>query len=156
MTTELPRQTRVDSTSAEMTRDEIVAMFARRQEAVEDLDAHALAADYADDVVIVSPMSGSHGKADAERFLRAFFEAFMDLTVTSEPPIIDGLRVAQTTISEGTNMGGLLGLPASRRTFKMKTAFFYELRGGKIVREERIYDFTGLLVQVGVLKAKPV
>ena len=26
---------------------------------------------------------------------------------------------------------------------------------GKIVRERRIYDFTGLLMQVGVLKGKP-
>jgi len=29
------------------------------------------------------------------------------------------------------------------------------LRNGKIVHERRIYDFTGLLVQIGVLKAKP-
>jgi hypothetical protein len=26
----------------------------------------------------------------------------------------------------------------------------------EIVRERRIYDFTGVLVQIGVLKAKPV
>ena len=47
-----------------------------------------------------------------------------------DPPIIDGNRVAQLATAEGTNMGGLMGLP-------------------------RIYDFTGLLVQVGILKAKP-
>jgi hypothetical protein len=29
------------------------------------------------------------------------------------------------------------------------------LRGCQIARERRIYDFTGLLVQVGVLKTKP-
>jgi hypothetical protein len=29
------------------------------------------------------------------------------------------------------------------------------LENGKIVRERRIFDFTGLLVQIGVLKAKP-
>jgi hypothetical protein len=33
--------------------------------------------------------------------------------------------------------------------------FFYELRDGLIVRERRVYDFTGVLVQVGLLKAKP-
>ena len=34
--------------------------------------------------------------------------------------------------------------------------FLYELRDRHIVRERRIYDFTRLLVQIGVLKAKPV
>jgi hypothetical protein len=34
--------------------------------------------------------------------------------------------------------------------------FMYELKDRKIVRERRIYDFTGLLVQIGLLKAKPV
>ena len=29
------------------------------------------------------------------------------------------------------------------------------LRDGHIVHERRIYDFTGILVQVGLLKAKP-
>ncbi len=30
------------------------------------------------------------------------------------------------------------------------------LKDRKIVRERRVYDFTGLLVQIGLLKAKPV
>jgi len=139
-----------------MTREEIAALFARRQEAFEDLDAAALAADYSDDVKIDSPISGSHGKADAERNLRAVFNAFMDLTMTFDPPLIDGMRVALYATAEGTNMGGFMGLPASGRPFRLGTAFICELRDGKIIREERIYDFTGLLIQIGVLKAKPL
>lgn len=155
MTTEDQTRTQIHTSPADMTREEIAALFARRQEAYDDLDASALAADYADDVVIESPLSGSHGKADAERNLRAVFSAFMDLKVTFEALIIDGPHVAQVATSEGTNMGGLMGLSPSGRHFKMLTSFFYEVRGGKIVREQRIYDFTGLLVQVGILKAKP-
>ena len=150
------RQTSVASSPTEMTRDEIVAMFARRQEAFDDLDAAALAADYADDVVIESPMTGKHGKADAERNLRAFFDAFMDLKATWEPPVIDGQHVALIGMCEGTNMGGFMGVPPSGRGFKLQTVMMFELRGRKIVREQRIYDFTGMLVQVGILKAKPV
>jgi steroid delta-isomerase-like uncharacterized protein len=138
-----------------MTRDEIAALFARRVEAYEDLDAAALAADYADDVAIESPISGPHGKVDAERNLRAVFDAFLDLKMTFEPPIIHGTRVALFATAEGTNMGGFMGLPPSGRPFRLSTAFFCELRDGRIVREQRIYDFTGLLVQIGVLKAKP-
>jgi steroid delta-isomerase-like uncharacterized protein len=139
-----------------MTRDEIVAMFARRQEAFDDLDAAALAADYADDVVIESPMSGTHGKAEAERNLRAFFDAFMDLKAVWEPPVIDGQHVAVIGMCEGTNMGGFMGVPPSGRGFKLRTVMMFELRGREIVREQRIYDFTGMLIQVGILKAKPV
>jgi hypothetical protein len=34
--------------------------------------------------------------------------------------------------------------------------FVYELKDGKIVHERRVYDFTGLLIQTGLLKAKPI
>jgi hypothetical protein len=33
--------------------------------------------------------------------------------------------------------------------------FLLEFRHGAIVRDRRVYDFTGFLVQIGVLKAKP-
>ena len=155
MTNEQNPRTTVTGTSRQMTRDEITALFARRQEAYEDLDPAALAADYADYVVIESPISGSHGKADAERNLRVVFDAFLDLKMTFEPPIVDGSRIALYAIAEGTNIGGFMGLPASGRPFRLATAFICELRNGKIVREQRIYDFTGLLVQVGILKVKP-
>ena len=156
MSTEHQRQTSVASSPTELTRDEILAMFARRQEAFDDLDAARLAADYADDVVIESPMSGTHGKADAERYLRAFFDAFLDLKATFETPVIDGQQVAVIGMCEGTNMGGFMGLPASGRGFKLRIGMMFELRGRTIVHEQRIYDFTGMLVQVGILKAKPV
>jgi steroid delta-isomerase-like uncharacterized protein len=156
MTSEHQKPTTVASSPTELTRDEILAMFARRQEAYDDLDAAALAADYADDVVIESPMSGRHGKADAARNLRAFFDAFLDLKATFEPPVVDGHHVAVIGMCEGTNMGGFMGLPPSGRAFKLRTVMMFELRGGRIVHEQRIYDFTGMLIQVGILKAKPV
>jgi hypothetical protein len=31
----------------------------------------------------------------------------------------------------------------------------FEMRDGKIINERRLYDFTSLLVQIGVLKTKP-
>ncbi len=43
----------------------------------------------------------------------------------------------------------------TRRAVSVPIVFFYEVRDGRIVRERRVYDFTGVLVQVGLLKAKP-
>ncbi len=65
-----------------LTREQIEAMFVRRQEALDNLDAAALSANYAEDCGVESHANG------------------------------------------------------------------------EIVREQRIYDFTGMLVQIGVLKVK--
>lgn len=134
----------------------IAALFARRQEAYDTLDAVTLAADYADDVVIDSPISGRHGKAEALRCLEAVFDAFVDMRVETTALVIDPPWVAQAVIIHGSNLGGLFGVRPSGKPFHISGAFLYRLRGDRIVFEQRIYDFTGLLVQVGLLKTKSV
>jgi hypothetical protein len=37
----------------------------------------------------------------------------------------------------------------------MPMVFFFIVKDGKIQQERRVYDFTGLMIQLGVLKAKP-
>ena len=139
-----------------MTRDEIVAFFERRQDLYDDFDAAALAADYAEDAVIDSPFAGVHtGRAAAEQAYRAVFGAFLDRKMKTESLLIDGDRVARVVTMEGTNIGELMGLAPTGKPFRFTAVFLYELKDRRIVRERRIYDFTGLLVQVGVLKAKP-
>jgi steroid delta-isomerase-like uncharacterized protein len=139
-----------------MTRDEITAMFARREDAFNERDSVSLAADYSDDAVIDSPTAGVHQGPDAAReAYDVIFRAFADNMRRTEMLVIDGDHVAQVLTLEGTNLGGLMGLPPSGKHFRVPAVFLYDLRGDKIVRERRIYDFTGLLVQIGVLKARP-
>ena len=139
-----------------LTRDEIVALFERRQAAYDDLDAAALAADYAEDCVVDSPTGGTHtGRAAVERVLDTVFDAFLDMKMLTVRLVIDGDTVAQVMSFEGSNIGDFLGVPASGRMFRFDAVFVYELKGPQIVRERRIYDFTGLLTQIGVLKTKP-
>jgi len=140
-----------------MTRDEIVAFIERRQQMYDDFDAAGLAADYADEVVVESPMAGVHtGRAAAEKALRATFTAFLDLKMTTDALLVDGDRVAHFVTTEGTHLSDFMGVPASGKSFRLPLVFLYELKDRRIVHERRIYDFTGLLVQVGLLKAKPV
>ena len=140
-----------------MTRDEIIAFFERRQGLYDDFDAAGLAADYADDVVVESPMSGVHtGRNAAEQALRALFSAFLDLKIKTDALLVDDDRVAQFVTTEGTHISDFMGVPATNKVFRLPVAFMYQLKDRKIVRERRIYDFTGLLVQIGVLRAKPV
>jgi predicted ester cyclase len=138
-----------------MTRAEIVEMFKRRELAYDDLDARALAADYADDAVIESPIAGVHDGRAAERWLRKAFNAFMDLTKGPDELVIDGDVVVTIANFEGTLMQEFLGLEPTGKRFQMSVAFMHRLRDGKIVHERRIYDFTGLLLQIGLLKSKP-
>ena len=138
-----------------MTREQIVAFFKRREEAYEDLNAKALAADYTDDAVIESPSAGVHTGKDAEKAFGAVFDAFMDFTMAVDDLVIDGDVVVTIMNAEGTHMREFLVLEPTNKRWKMSLAFMHRLKDGKIVHERRIYDFTGLLVQIGVLKAKP-
>ena len=157
MQPEIPAATHPAQGASGMTRDEIVAFFQRREDLYNDFDAAALAADYADDAVIESPIAGVHtGRLAAENALRAVFAAFLDRKMRTESLMIDGDRVAQVFAIEGTHIGEFLGLPPTGKPFRHTAVFVYEVRNRLIVRERRIYDFTGLLVQIGVMKAKPV
>lgn len=82
-------------------------------------------------------------------------DAFLDMKTLTDELIVDGNHVAQLLNIEGTDLGGFLGMPASGKPFRLAAVFLHELDDHQIVRERRIYDFTGLLMQIGVLKAKP-
>ena len=132
-----------------LTREELIALFDRRQEALDNMDASALSIDYADDCVVESP--GRHAeKVAVDRARRAWFEAFPDLKHQTERLIIDGAHVVQLMTIEGTDIG-FMGLP-SGKSFKAPAVFIYDSAIAKSTRN-RIYDFTGVLIQIGLLKA---
>jgi len=138
-----------------MTREAIEALFARRREANSRQDAAALAGDYAPDCVVESPSAGVHrGRTAVKQVIRALFDA-LDLEVHEESLLIDGDAAAQVVTLEGTDSGQFLGLPPTGKSFRIPAVLLYDFKDGKIVRERRVFDFTGLLVQIGLLKAKP-
>ena len=141
-----------------MTRDEIAVLFARRQKAWDDLDAAALAADYTDDATVDSPLAGGSaiGRDAIEKLYVTYFAAFPDFKVEQEMMVVDGDNVVQLLRVTGTDNGGFMGMAPTRRKITFRCGLFHTLRGGAISRERRVYDFTGLLIQVGLLKAKPV
>jgi steroid delta-isomerase-like uncharacterized protein len=141
-----------------MTRQEITVLFARRQDAWDRLDAAALAADHTDGSIVDSPLAGgvATGREAIEKLYATYFGAFTDLKFGQDELVIDGDRVVLLGRVSGTDNGGFMGMPPTGRSVSVPIVFFYEVRDGGIVRERRVYDFTGVLVQVGVLKAKPV
>ena len=140
-----------------MTRDEILSLFARRLDAWRRHDAAALAADHTEDCTIDSPMAGTMAGRDSMRSVyQAWFTGFPDLTFDEEELIVDGDRVVQISTISGTDTGGFMELPPTGNSFRNTAVFFYVLRGGQISQFRSVYDFIGVLVQIGTLKAKPV
>jgi len=66
---------------------------------------------------------------------------------------VGGEAAALVTTSQATHVGDMFGYPGSRRRFTLTTVLMLRFSGGRIASETRLYDFTGLLVQLGVLKA---
>jgi len=65
--------------------------------------------------------------------------------------------VAQFFNIRGTQSAPFGGVPATGRRIEMNGALLFTIGpDGLFVYEQRVYDVTGVLVQLGVLKGKPV
>jgi steroid delta-isomerase-like uncharacterized protein len=139
-----------------MTREETTALFARRQDAMNRHDVAALTTLYAENCVVESPTGGGvvQGLEIVEAIDRAWFTGFPDVVFATEGLLIDNDQVAWIVSAAGTDSGGFMGLPPTGRAFDLPMVMLTTLSDGRIVHERRIYDFTGMLVQIGILKAK--
>jgi steroid delta-isomerase-like uncharacterized protein len=139
-----------------MTREETTALFARRQDAMNHHDMAGSTTLYAEDCVVESPTAGGvvQGLATVDAIHRAWLTGFPDVVFTTEDLLIDGDHVAWIANATGTDTGGFMGLPPTGKAFALPMVMLSTLHDRRIVQERRIYDFTGMLVQIGILKAK--
>lgn len=140
-----------------MTRDQIVALLTRRDQAWQRRDPAALAADYSEDAVGESPLQGRIVGRDSIRDVyNDWFTAFPDLSFKTDDLIVDGDRVAQFFTITGTQSGPFGGVPATGRKFQITGAWLYALGAdGRIAHDRRVYDVTKMLIQIGALRTKP-
>jgi len=139
-----------------MTREDMQAFCERRVEAWKRRDPAALAADHAERGTVVSPIySKITGREAIQRSYESLFQSFPDWTMDNEPPLIDGDRVAVPFAAKATHAGRFMGLDGTGRRCEIHGVLLMDLTGGFIAHERRVYDFTGLLIQLGVLRGKP-
>ena len=140
-----------------MTRDETRQLFDRRIDAWRLRDIGALTRAHTDDCVLESPLAGRvTGRAAIENVYRSFVTSFPDLTIENPELVVDGDNVVQTVTFSGTNTGGFMSMAPTGKRFSFAAVLICTLRDGLIAHEKRIYDFTGFLLEIGVLKAKPI
>ena len=139
-----------------MTRDEVVQFLQERQRHWDLRDGDGLASQHALDGTVNSPMFGklSGREAIADSYNR-LFEAFPDFTMKPDEVIIDGDRLAQPFSATATHIGEFMGLPGTKHKTHIQGVLLMRLANGLIYDERRVYDFSMLLMQVGVLKGKP-
>ena len=139
-----------------MTRDETQQFFERRIASWRQRDVDALGRLHTSDCVLESPIAGTvTGRAPIENVYRAFFTSFPDVTLDNPDLWVDGDRVVQSVTFSGTSTGVFMGMPPTGKHFSFAAVLICVMRNGQIAHERRIYDFTGFLLEIGVLKAKP-
>lgn len=140
-----------------MTRADLQAVIDRYMEAWHRRDTSVIASMHQENGVVESPMYATlRGRKAIEEANRAFFTSFPDATVTVEAMLIDPPRVAVFTTVNATHMNDFFGLPGTNRPLMFRNSRLFEIDDqGLIAHERRVYDFTGVLVQIGVLRAKP-
>ncbi len=139
-----------------MTHEEIEAILADWLQSWGRRDAAALAAHFSEDAIYTSMVAGMiRGRPAIEALYCSWFKAFPEMVFEVESRLIDGARAAVLWSQQGRHLGEFVGIPPTGRSFVLHGVFLMTFMEGKIVSMRSIYDFTGLLVQVGVLKAKP-
>jgi steroid delta-isomerase-like uncharacterized protein len=110
----------------------------------------------ADDCVAESPVHGKlKGRERIADVYRNWFSAFPDVRFEATDVVAEDERAVMFWTVTGTHTAEFSGFPPTGRTFQIRGASLYTFSDGRIVHERRLYDFTSLLMQIGVLKAKP-
>ncbi len=139
-----------------LTRADLQTVSDRYLDAFRRRDPSALAAFHTPDGIVESPMFATlRGRKAIEDAQRAFFGSFPDAATSREATVVDPPHVAMFVTMNATHVNEFFGLPGTGRHIEFRLSRLLRMEGDLIAQEARIYDFTGLLVQIGVLRAKP-
>lgn len=135
---------------------DIKTLLEQRTEAWKRRDPAGLAAIYADDAVVSSPMfPRAEGRPAIEASFGKLFSVFPDWQMVFEEPCISGNRAMVVCRVRATQKGDFMGIPGTGKRVEFDCVLIFDFEDGRIKRERRVYDFTGMLIQLGVLRGKP-
>jgi steroid delta-isomerase-like uncharacterized protein len=119
-------------------------------------DAAATAALFAPDAVLddVAAPRRASGPAQITRVYEGMLVAFPDLQVQVERMIAEGDTVVAEWTLRGTHQGVLLGIPATGRSIAVSGVSIIRFRDGVPTADSRVWDYAGLLRQIGLLPSR--
>jgi predicted ester cyclase len=138
-----------------MTRTEIEALLERHHAAFASRDAEALAGQHAETGTFESPAVGLvRGRDKIRDVYRFWLTAFPDMEFTWTDAVIDGERAMFFWNFAGTTNGPFFGIGRPGLRVTMLGAAEYRFANGLIEATRHVFDFSGVLIKVGVLKAR--
>ena len=139
-----------------MTDDRIAAFIARHTAAWNKRDAAVLCNNHSAAGVVLSPMFHRvEGRPQICRTYSELFAAFPDWHLEYGEPVVDVNRVAVYFTVAATHHGEFMGVAGSGRRCAFEGISLFRLSADLLIEEERrVYDFTGLLIQLGVLRVR--
>jgi len=139
-----------------MTGTDLRALIERYREAYRRRDAAAIARCCHPDAVVVTPMSApAVGRVAIEAYYAALFTAFSNSEMTVDGTVVDPPHVASFETHRATHASEFFGYPATNKPIEVALARLVTAEDGLITHLRTVFDFTGLLMQVGVLRARP-
>jgi steroid delta-isomerase-like uncharacterized protein len=140
-----------------MANDPLSALVDRHMTAWNRHDPDALCLDHAENGVILSPMFARvEGRAQICASYSSLFAVFPDWRLRFGAPIREDNRFALSFSVSATHKGDFMGLPGTGRLCEFEGVSLFEVDDHFLIREERrVYDFTGLLTKLGVLRVRP-
>jgi steroid delta-isomerase-like uncharacterized protein len=120
-------------------------------------DPEILAASHAEDGVVFSPLFHRvEGRSRIRRTYEELFLTFPDWELRYGEPIVDANRVAVYFSVTATHQGDFLGVPGTGRRCTLEGVSLFQLSDDLLIKEERrVYDFTGLLTRLNILRVRP-
>ena len=129
-----------------MSREEAIKFASMLEMAVNGHNTPLIISLYKEDAVMVSPMFPRvEGRAAIAQNWERTFSLFPDWAVQVSDVMVDGDRVAFLGTATGTDRNGWFGQPATGDRIEYRAIIYLTFADGKIVRDERVYDLTGVL-----------
>jgi steroid delta-isomerase-like uncharacterized protein len=142
-----------------MTYNEIRTLVDQFVRAWTTKDLDALLECYDEGAELISPLLHTvRGIEAIERSHQDLLLAFSNVATEVHDVVVDveNQQAVLVFTIHATQHGDFLAFAASGRRIATPSAFVFHLKNGRIISERRLYDFGGLLMQLGILKAKGV
>jgi hypothetical protein len=141
-----------------MTRADIERLLQQHRDGFVQRDPVALAAGHLEEGTFESTATRVvRGRPAIEAVYRNWFAAFPDLMLHWDSSLIDEgqQRAMFFWTLTGTHRGVFFGIQGSGLQVSTEGAADFRFERGGILSVRHVFDFTGLLVAAGVLKARP-
>lgn len=136
-----------------ITRTAALELARELSDAVNDHDVARLIACYDVNAVTVSPVAGEiKGIEQIASWWHEIFQRFPDWHVQTHDVLFEGDRLAFFGTATATDNSGWFGQPPTGERFTYRALILLNLRDGKIIRDERIYDSSALMQRLEKLR----